>query len=79
VNEQKHLLFKYNENKPSSARFASHFANDYKHVGTFGFNVWEKNDHCKYMNPKSHREETCCGIDAAEGCTLKFMSYEASV
>ncbi len=43
----------------------------------FGFNVWEQNRLCQFTNPKSGKIESCNGIDAAEGCTMKFMTQEA--
>ncbi len=61
-------------------RFSGAFANDYKDsVGLMGFNVWEKNKHCSFVNPKNNKTESCTGIDAAGGCAMRFMSFEASV
>ena len=60
-------------------RFTSHYNRDYKNVGAYGFNVWEQNPHCTFINKKTGRNDSCNGIDAAEQCTLKFMSYEASL
>ncbi len=60
-------------------RFAGAFMNDYKGLGVGGFNVWEKNKHCSYLNPKTNRTDTCTGIDAAGGCSMRFMSHEAAL
>lgn len=60
-------------------RFTNHFHNDYRNVAVGGFNVWEPNPHCVVFDSAKNQNKTCNGIDAAEGCTLKFMSYEASL
>ena len=60
-------------------RFAGSFAADYKGLGVGGFNVWEKNKHCSFLNPKNNKTEACSGIDAAAGCSMRFMSLEASL
>ena len=41
-----------------------------------GFNVWEQNPMCHFVNKKG-KNDSCNGIDAADGCTMKFMSQEA--
>eukprot|EP01032_Pedospumella_encystans_P008276 gene8276-9842_t len=75
----KHQLFLFNQDKPSYARFTNSFRNDYKGVGMMGFNVWEQNSHCRFKNPKNGKDESCNGIDAVEGCSMKFMTHEASL
>jgi len=79
VQDMKHQLFLFNQDKPSYARFTGPFRNDYKGVGMMGFNVWEQNQHCRFKNPKSGKEEACNGIDSVEGCAMKFMTKEASL
>lgn len=53
------------------------YRNDYPSVGAHGFNVWEKNNDC--IAEKDGKNITCNGIDAAEGCSMKFMTQEASM
>lgn len=74
----KESLFKFNEGKASSARFTSHYSQDYIGTAVHGFNIWEQNPHCTYIEKKSHKNQSCNGFDAADGCTLKFMSSEAA-
>lgn len=62
---------------PRCIRFSGAIFNDYKGVGMFGFNVWEQNRLCQFTNPKNGKNESCNGIDAAEGCAMKFMTQEA--
>jgi hypothetical protein len=59
-------------------RFSNHYRHDYKTIGVHGFNVWENNPVCSLFSQKTHKNESCSGFDAAEGCTLKFMSKEAA-
>ena len=79
LTNQRDLLFKYNEGKPSAARFSNPYRNDYPNIGVHGFNVWENNPHCSVFNEAENKQKDHCnGIDAAAGCKLKFMSKEAS-
>jgi hypothetical protein len=59
-------------------RFSNHYRHDYKTIGVHGFNVWENNPACSLFNQKANKNASCSGFDAAEGCTLKFMSREAA-
>ncbi len=79
VEKEKQLLFKFAQDKSAAARFTGAFGSDYKGVGQHGFNVWEKNKHCSFVNPKTNKTESCTGIDAAGGCAMRFMSHEASL
>jgi hypothetical protein len=51
---------------------------DYRGVHVHGFNVWEQNPKCMYKNKKGEESTNCNGIDAAQECTLRFMTREAS-
>lgn len=33
----------------------------------------------RFKNPKTGQEDSCNGIDAVEGCSMKFMTQEAAV
>lgn len=47
-------------------------------IAYHGFNVWENNPKCKFK--KDGKDSTGCnGIDAAQECTLKFMTHEAGL
>ena len=74
---EKAVLEKYNEAHSSASRFMGSWGKSYSGIAPHGFNVWESNPNCKCM--KDGKEITgCTGIDAAEGCSLKFMTKEAS-
>lgn len=45
-----------------------------------GFNVWEENPLCETKDKKTGADKKGCnGIDAAQGCKMKFMTKEASM
>jgi hypothetical protein len=76
---EKALLDAYYAARPSAARFIGswHNTKGYNGIGPHGFNVWEGNPKCETV--KDGKPSTGCnGIDAAQGCKLKFMTKEAS-
>ena len=78
----KATLNAFAEKGQSAKRFHSYNdgAHNYKGVSPHGFNVWEPNPLCKGRNKEDTADITNCnGIDAAQGCKLRFMSHEASV
>eukprot|EP01039_Chlorochromonas_danica_P000001 gene1-1_t len=77
IETEKDSLFRFNAHGASAARFINGFKNDYTNSGLLGFNVWEKNGQCEI--PKGDGVVNCNGLDAVEGCTMKFMTHEASV
>jgi hypothetical protein len=70
-------IIDYHSAKPSSSRFSNIVSSkEYRSVGAHGFNVWEQNPKCQ--SKKDGKETTNCnGIDAAQVCTMKFMTSEA--
>ena len=76
---EKNKLNAYYTKAPSASRFIGKWSSDksYSGVGAHGFNVWEKNPLCKTMDGGKPTSR-CNGIDAAQGCALKFMTREAS-
>ena len=51
---------------------------NYDGIGAHGFNVWEVNKKCVFQKD-GVTKMGCNGIDAAMECTMKFMSFEASL
>ena len=80
VLNEKTLLDKYARAKGSSMRFHPFSAGGhYKAVAPMGFNVWEGNPNCKTRDKDDTKDVTGCnGIDAAQGCKMKFMTKEAA-
>lgn len=81
VRKEKELLDSYAKATLSAQRFANGYqqgGHDYSGVGAHGFNVWEANGKCTTTTEEGAAKSRCNGIDAAAGCSLKFMSLEAS-
>jgi hypothetical protein len=60
----------------------------FRSVGAHGFNVWEPNPKSSCTVAKKEKNsnnvtyekrDKCTGIDAAQECSLKFMTHEAGV
>ncbi len=80
LNKEKGLLDKFASAAQSAQRFYSYHdgSHDYSAVSPHGFNVWESNEHCTGRSKDDTKDITGCnGIDAAQGCKMKFMSHEA--
>jgi len=77
LKKEKELLDSYHKSKASSHRFSNVVSDpSYNAVQAHGFNVWEPNPQCK--GKKDGKDITACsGIDAAQGCELRFMTHEA--
>mmetsp|Transcript_1648 Transcript_1648/g.2635 ORF Transcript_1648/g.2635 Transcript_1648/m.2635 type:complete len:589 (+) Transcript_1648:1216-2982(+) len=76
---ERDLLNKFNEDHSSAARFSGSFNREYSGIGIHGFNVWEKNKHCTFVNEKTKLTESGCnGIDSVQKCALRFMTKEAA-
>lgn len=78
VEVEKDAIIRFNAHAPSANRFSSGWRKDYPHVGAHGFNVWETNSECQLTKPDG-KVVSCNGIDAAEGCSMKFMTKEATM
>ena len=79
IEQEKNFLFKYNEGQASYNKFAGFFRRDYLGSVIHGFNVWENNPHCSYLNKQNKSATGCNGIDAAMECrAMKFMTSEAA-
>ena len=81
VKKEREMLNSYAQATLSAQRFANGYqqgGHDYSGVGAHGFNVWEANPKCTTVTEDGQSKSRCNGIDAAAGCTLKFMSLEAS-
>ena len=74
-------LDKFARAKSSTERFHRFAAGEqYKAVAPMGFNVWEANPNCKGRDKEDSKDITGCnGIDAAQGCKLRFMTKEAAL
>ena len=78
--KEKSLLNNFHKAKPSSSRFSGVLEGSaYKAVSPHGFNVWESNSLCEYINKEGKHSTGCNGIDAAQQCKLKFMTHEAGM
>lgn len=78
VEVEKEALFRYHLRGASVGRFVGSFRGDYPSAGLHGFNVWEKSEEC-VLTAADGRNSTCNGIDAVEGCAMRFMTREASL
>ncbi len=78
VQEQKTLIFKFHESGRSHGRFSG-TSKDYKSVGAMGFNVWERNSQCTFLNAKTNNTDKGCSASDALSCSLHFMTKEASM
>jgi hypothetical protein len=78
---EKDKLDKFARAKSSTERFHRFAAGgQYKAVAPMGFNVWEANPNCKGRDKEDSKDITGCnGIDAAQGCKLRFMTKEAAL
>jgi len=82
VDAAKATLNAFASKAQSSKRFHTYNdgSHDYSGVSPHGFNVWEPNPLCTGRDKDDTKDITNCnGIDAAQGCKLRFMSHEASV
>lgn len=81
IHAQKSLLDKYAKGQSSSMRFHKFSAGGgFRAVAPMGFNVWEVNPVCQTRDKEDTKDVVGCnGIDAAQGCKLKFMTKEASL
>lgn len=79
LKKEKDLLESYHKSRASSHRFSNVISDSsYRGVQAHGFNVWEPNPLCK--GKKDGKDiSACSGIDAAQGCALRFMTHEAGV
>ncbi|RYG59418.1 hypothetical protein EON64_20250, partial [archaeon] len=77
IQSERDVIFKFHARTPSSQRFSQPYRNDYPYAAVHGFNVWENNGEC--VAEKNGRNATCNGLDAVEGCAMKFMRKEASL
>lgn len=81
LQKEKEMLDMFAKSTLSAHRFADGYQaadHDYSGLGAHGFNVWEANSNCKTTAEDGSKKERCNGIDAAAGCTMRFMSLEAS-
>ena len=79
IKHYKTKLDDYYRARPSASRFMGSWSREkgYEGLGPHGFNVWEANPLCETMKDGKPAKR-CNGIDAAQGCALKFMTQEAS-
>eukprot|EP00596_Hydrurales_sp_CCMP1899_P002357 CAMPEP_0119036640 /NCGR_PEP_ID=MMETSP1177-20130426/4488_1 /TAXON_ID=2985 /ORGANISM="Ochromonas sp, Strain CCMP1899" /LENGTH=265 /DNA_ID=CAMNT_0006996807 /DNA_START=719 /DNA_END=1513 /DNA_ORIENTATION=- len=67
----------FNTARSSSARYLEWGKSDPSYaskVGAHGFNVWEGNPKCSVPG-----KTPCSGVDASQGCSMKFMTMEAGL
>lgn len=78
--KEKETLDAFSSNASSAARFTGWAkpGAEFKGLGFHGFNVWEANPLCT-INKSGTVKHGCSAYDAADGCTMKFMTKEASV
>lgn len=77
IDKEKGLLDSYHAAGDSVHRFSAWTKYDpaYAKIGYHGFNVWEPNPKCDILKPS---KTSCSGMDAAQGCKMKFMTKEAA-
>lgn len=78
LTHQKELLNEYHKARPTASRFSGYMKDDYHGVVPHGFNVWEPNPKCSTIK-EDKEQHGCSGIDAVQGCKMRFMTHEASV
>ena len=80
LKKEKDKLHAYAAAALSAHRFADNYAqgHDYSGLGAHGFNVWESNPKCKSVDEQGNPKLRCNGLDATGGCSMRFMSKEAS-
>lgn len=72
----------YYEAQPSASRFVGWMNKQddlYHGTSPHGFNVWEQNPKCEFINKEGKPAKKCSGIDATQHCALRFMTKEAAV
>ena len=82
LSHQRDKLNEYHHARPTASRFISYSNingnDDYHAVVPHGFNVWESNPKCSTV--KEDKDQSgCSGIDAVQGCKMRFMTHEAAM